>query len=490
MDSRFKEIDSFLKNYAELIKQNPEREFGISFWYAQLSGYGYTNEEYKTDIRDKWDDLINYFKIDPNRPANQNLNVYNDNSQIHFLQFASAQKSPPNEIYKMYISFDKEHIGPAAKLIFDFVRNNGMESHSKLSDTLRCDSIVMRIKGEDNVVKLLDFINSNDYLVRNARVTNPFILRAGKVGIAYDAYLSYNNTLSEVLYNYFYMKRSSNLLETVCYKDFAIYARNYGKAMYSSTEAVEYISSLRTFKQCEQRWDMSKAEVHDNYKKILDLIGKSVQEYFTLDDFLHTVSGYMNKRFESDVQRVSNPTVRLDQHTTSDTIRLDQKFEEEKKLLDEYVNFALSKYSKVDIVANALSAYADGNPNTITPEKGFRERFKNFIPPSHISTLTLNDTYSYVLRAHDNKINKVFFGLYQTYQRYGVGQLRGAVQKALDGNYSSITNGDGNYRDFIKANVTKDEFLDILVVIANTSSPERYGQEFHDTILSTIGRKR
>ena len=490
MESRIEEIDNFLKSYALIVRDNPNYNFDPDFWYAQLSGYGYTKEENEISIRDQWDDLINYFKIDPNRPANHNLNVYNDTRQTRFLQFMNSASSNGNEYYKMYISYDKEHIGPAVKLIFDFVRNNGMESHSKISDRLRSDSIVMRIKGEDNVVKLLNFINGNDYLVRNARVSNPFLFRTGKVAMAYDAFLSYNETLSEVLYNYFYIKRSSNSLDSVSYEDFAAYARNYEKAMYSSPEAIEYISKLQSFKRCEQGRGMSKSDVHDNYKKILDLIGKSVQKDFTLDDYLHSVFGYMNNRFESDVQSVSNPTVRLDQNTSSDTIRLDQKFEEEKELLDEYINYALSKYNSVDVITDALNAYGSGNPKTITRDRDFRVRFHNCIPISHIATLTFNDTYSYVLKTRENKINRVFFGLYQTYQKYGIEQLRGAIQRALDGNYSSITNGDDGYRDFIKANVTPNEFLDALIVISNTRPATLYGDEFHNAIQNAIGRKR
>ena len=486
MDSRFKEIDSFLKYYAEILKQNPGRDYGPSFWYAQLSGYRYTNEEYNTDIRDCWNDLINYFRIDPNRPANQNLNVYNDSRQTRFLQFASDQESPAKEFYKMYISFDKEHIGPAAKLIFDFVRKNGMESHSKLSDTLRCDSIVMRIVGEENIVKLLNFINNNDYLVRNARLTNPFMLRIGKVGIAYDAHLSFNETLAEVLYNYFYIKVNSRSLDSVSYEDFASYAKNYEKAMYSSSEAIEYISNLKSFKVCEQRWSMSKADVHDNYKKILDLIGKSVQKDFNLNDFMANVYNYMNNRFEDNIQSFSSPTVRLDQTET----QVYYNYKEEQMLLDEYINYALSKYSNVNVIADALNQYANGKTTTITRDKDFRLRFTNCITPSHIPDLTANDTYSYVLRIRDNKINMIFQGLYQTYQRYGAEQLRGAAQRATEGNYSSITNGDGNYRDFIKENVTPGEFLDALIIISNTYSPERYGEEFQNAIMSAIGRKR
>ena len=45
MESRIQEMDNFLKSYALIVKENPRYEFDPTFWYAQLSDYGYTREE-------------------------------------------------------------------------------------------------------------------------------------------------------------------------------------------------------------------------------------------------------------------------------------------------------------------------------------------------------------------------------------------------------------------------------------------------------------
>ena len=491
MDSRIEEIDNFLKCFAEIVRDNPKYNFDPDFWYAQLSGYGYTNEESSTYIRDQWDELIEHFKVDPNKPDNYNLNVYNDARQTRFLQIRNARlDSKSSDFYKMYISFDKEHIIPATKLIFDFVRNNGMRSASKLSERLRSDSIVLRIENEDDVVKLLNFINNNDYLVRNARVANPFIFRMGKVGLAYDANLSYNETVSEVLYNYFYIKRLTNSLDSVSYEDFASYAKSYGTAMYSSGEAIEYISNLQSFKNCEQGRGMSKADVHDNYKKILDLIGKSVQKDFTINDFFELINKYKNKRFEDNIRSIGTPTERLDQNDINEAITL-RTDNVEQKLLDEYINYALSKYRSIDVIADALRVYSTGTKITsITRDKNFRERFRNTIWPTHIHTLTSNDINAYVLKIHNNKIDKIFEGLVETYRKYGLEQLNFAIQRGIEGNYSYITNGANNYRSFIKENVTIEEFQDALVIINNTYPLDKYDEAFRNAISSAIGRKR
>ena len=77
-------------------------------------------------------------------------------------------------------------------MIFDFIERNNMKTGSKVADTIRSDEIVLRMESTDDAEKLIQFINNNPYLKENSRPTNPFLNRAGVVGVGYDDLLSYN----------------------------------------------------------------------------------------------------------------------------------------------------------------------------------------------------------------------------------------------------------------------------------------------------------
>lgn len=124
----------------------------------------------------------------------------------YFCQFINenkdASKSYGKDPIKIYVSLDRDHIYSGAKQIFNFLDVENICHRSKIGRKTRVDNIVMRIYNKEDAEKIINFINSNKYLIEGHNEVSPFNFKCGIVGLVIDNFNSYNRVLSEFIASY------------------------------------------------------------------------------------------------------------------------------------------------------------------------------------------------------------------------------------------------------------------------------------------------
>lgn len=193
MNNRASEMDAFLKWFAKLYNQNQNYPIQKNMLYSYLATYELTEIELQDrNIEENFERWKNHYKDNPN------IHVFYTERQPEFLQFQSYADKGSHHI-KLYFSFTKEHIETCVNTIFSYIASQNMKTFSKVASKLRSDSVVLRITNMEDALKVINYINSTPSLNRYAKPTNPFLFQVGKMGVAYDNYISYNETLSLLL---------------------------------------------------------------------------------------------------------------------------------------------------------------------------------------------------------------------------------------------------------------------------------------------------
>lgn len=193
-------INAFLNHILKIIKSNPNISEYHNIVYHELTVYGINNEkDMDNNLQQKNiknEGMYNYWL---NKYRNYpNLEVFTTNVPNHFLGFS-------NEIYgvmnfeKIYLSLDHDHIMEGANQIFEFLAKNDIKHASKIASKMRTDNIVIRLKKEDieGRRKLLNFIESNNYIQDGLNQLNPFMPGNGKISSITDFGTSYNSYVAD-----------------------------------------------------------------------------------------------------------------------------------------------------------------------------------------------------------------------------------------------------------------------------------------------------
>lgn len=110
---------------------------------------------------------------------------------------------------KLYIPLDKEHINAGAKLIFDFLAQNDIPHLSKIAVYIRRDNIVIRMNDKNAAMRLIDYVNSSDYLMEGLLKPIPFTFQYKGIGLAVDGTFSYNSTVADLVASYINEKKEA-----------------------------------------------------------------------------------------------------------------------------------------------------------------------------------------------------------------------------------------------------------------------------------------
>ncbi len=361
--SRINEIDSFLRKLSQLAKSS---NYGIDedIVYEALKRYGFTNEEYKNGfaISQYFDYWIDYFK------NKNNIGVFVHPIQKNFLQFWN-ERDFDTEYIKLYVSVDANSMLKSVNEIFTELEKMNAVQGSKVAPRVRSDSIVLRIKNEKDVKEIIEFINNNKTIKNGSKKTNPFMLREGIVGLAYDDNLSYNSAVSFLISEYIKQKKENQGLENVNCIDFSNYVASFSRCLVTSKDFLKKFMKTAYYKQNSDRIEYyGQSDVLSNIKRVFDLIDFNLNDNNTYEDF---ITMYKNSK-------------------------------EEKEEL-------------------------------------------------------MNDFNKLLIDTHELFINSCR----ETYQKYGTRQLAGAIDKAINGDYSSFTN-DNNLRETMKKYMGKEEIKKIV----------------------------
>ena len=212
MNERVVRIDSFLKKLAN--------------YQGSLSIKVIIDELRKLDIPKDKQGLVDriHEELRKEYENNQNTSVYKYNEQAEYCyavnlyqgnirwniisrlatkKGASDKSSSINfDPIKIYLNLDKNHLTKGAKIILDFLSNEDIEHITNIANSVRTDSIIIKVFNEKDAERVINFINTNPYLNESPLKPNPFLMTSGIIGVAEDNYNTYYNVLATLIMAY------------------------------------------------------------------------------------------------------------------------------------------------------------------------------------------------------------------------------------------------------------------------------------------------
>ena len=442
-------INAFLYEFVRLYQNNPNLGIYSETFYAALCAYG-TRIPFFGQVGIDFDIQNTFFEYwQKEFASNRNIIVYRTSAQRHFLQFQNGDERNYNH-YKLYLNFPKPKMYYAVSKIFHYIANENIEHMSKVANTIRSDSVVLRINHQKDLIKVINFINNDPELRMSALPTNPFLPTEGVIGYGYDKMLSYNETLSMLLEQYFEEKRSSNSLAIVSTKDFQKYTYYIAYNMDKNPELLKSLMEnpkvLKTFGRLQGT--SSEEEVLTNYKSVIELISLSLSNNLNINDYLKLIDKYKSTAYELTEEKAFKAL-----------INGREKEERPEELLKEYTIYAILKYG-INNVCNILISYLNGSSRAITRECNFRARFMMSLKATELLAITGGNIKGYVYKTFEAKGKQVFNEICAaTSSKYGVFQLTTALKEGMLGNYSYFTNeGKRNLRKQLKLFTPQEVF--------------------------------
>ena len=285
----------------------------------------------KNDLFYKW---IAKFKL------KKNITVFCNEIHRYFCQFINGN-IVPNNCYKLYVSVDYDHIYKSAIKIFDFIRKNNIVHESKIGKKIRFDDIVIRVNSEEDVKKIIDFVNNDSYIKSGTFRNNVFAFSDGIVNVAYDGNTSYNSFLSATLADYLndmrYNKNAS--VDEVSIASFANYLDNLVK------KGNCYNGLLRRVHASCEFSDDEAYKISNLIK--LNMYGNDISEYY---NFMRT------KKFDSYKQLLN-------------------KEDDYEKLFNDVVLYIMKEYGREGF--NNVSEFFNGNYNYLNNNQELYNKFVN-----------------------------------------------------------------------------------------------------------------
>ena len=446
--NRAQEIDNLLKYMYDGF-----REYNIPInldnVYIALCNYGFDEKETQVRTDSLFPLWIERYKDKPN------LTVEQDPRQLNFLQFYN-QKTDESKHLKLYVSLAPNAYYEGINLIFDFIEKNNMKTSSKVSDRFRSDEIVLRLEDNEDVEKVISFINNNQFLVENARPTNPFLNREGIVGIGYDDTVSYNSTIAYFLVDYL------KVTKTPGYDDFVKYFyTRYVNLFQNKSELKDFVNSEHFRNNCERikvvypKIFNHEIYLENNYKIVFEAIFNNIY-----GDSYKNLYGCVEES-----KKIFENSVIVDKY----------------QLLVQYICYAYFKKFNYNAnsVVETLARYSSGDQNAITRDNNFRFKFMYNLRPEDIVNITNGDIVSYVndtiafegpdyekgfAETQDLSKPKDFGmfieGLRETYRKYGKDHLILCFSELLRGNFNVITN-DSGFRKYFMNNYNTGELVNL-----------------------------
>lgn len=470
--NRRTEINTFLKSLAKIYIQNPNLSINSDVFYDCLMNYDISEEERKdANIRDNFVKWSEYFKSIPN------IAVYHTPMQNRFLQF--SHDTPNYKCIKLYLSFPKDKIYECVNKVFKYVAANNMKTASKVADIIRADSVVLRLDSIEDAKKVINFVNNDLELSNNCKKTNPFLLKEGKVGIAYDHMLSYNTVLSFMLELYFKYCRSNNRLNEVSIDTFKEYIDNFRYNVFSNKNNLKIFLENPEISSTLHRFHGDQIELICNYEEIIKLISESLNPNMNLDRYFNFYNECLKEQQTNQKYTHYN---NLMNHLN------------EIDLLNEYIKYAEKKYGGIS-VAGYLKRYAEGNARAITRDNNYRYKFMKFLTPQKLMEVTNYNIEEYVEGHLENKIVKnssaknyetYLNACIQTYRKYGSEQLYTAIISSIKGNFNYFTNGFNSYRDTLIRNNVANEVQAYIKLIVQTYGNGITGKDIYEVCTKAI----
>lgn len=233
---REKEINSFLKKVADISKKETLNTVQI---YHELI-FNKIPPNKRVDLSAYFDYWQKVFAYD------SKTQVYVQNNWNFFCQFVNTDvfyNKPDIDPIKIYVSLKPEYLVEGAKQIFKFLADNNIKHRSKIGRVLRNDNIVIRVYDLKEAKKLINFVNSDKFLVEGHLDVSPFCFQDGIVGLSMDNYLSYNEVVSFLISKYLEDKKVKHQLDDVNCQDLYEFVQSFDMRQSFYNNEITFISS-------------------------------------------------------------------------------------------------------------------------------------------------------------------------------------------------------------------------------------------------------
>ncbi len=401
IDALLKEIAAYFKVeaplsrnqiYSKLVRMSNANPNSIEYLRDEFSGY-------EEDLRSIYKDTGSIFHYNDFLACNYKKTDYDNHT----------------DIIKMYIPLDKEHMARSIHEIFSFLEQNKIEHFSKVSDKVRFDDLVIRVKNMGDAAKLQRFIQKNEYIKEGMIAPNPFAVSAGGISYAWDDEINYNGALADYITNYMNTKYTYGGLDDVSYEDFFSYLNGvYNQVFVNNIDREGYMASM-SFK------DNTDA-LFNNYKRVTEFIRIGMSPNKSMDAFYHKYGEIQTEKLRKWMQAY-------------DGIINKYGYNYANKIVNSYIadgdtfRFTRKSYSEDTIIS----------PRQIVSD--------NKITPEYLNELIYKQTM-------------IENAIYETLRKYDEEQVYSALFAGNKGNFQYFTHASN--RTYLSRNVAPTELYEIM----------------------------
>ena len=336
----------FLNDILTLYVSNPGLDIDSNFIYSRIMYFNTTEDQLPNkSIKDMFHEFQKRYEF------NKGIKTLYLPSRSSFLWFENGKTS--NEI-KLYIPLDYAHIKEGANQLFDFLASSGIHHQSKISSIIRNDDVVVRVNNLEDAERIVNYVNSNNYIKEGLMKTNPFLANFNGVGFAMDNNYSYNFTVCELISNFFNELKNKNRLD-----------------LFTINNLNEYIRST------------SLNVTDPDLKDICLLIEKTTSHNFKFQDFINHASIKSTDKYTTNRKRIIDPSIYLEE-----------------------VIIKNSKYYPQNSKAAILN-YMKGISNYFTRKDNIRESLIRHVNPSDLVPVMRNKLQNNGLQIPNNDLELV-----------------------------------------------------------------------------------
>lgn len=499
--SKDEQITSFLKKIMDSYTRNPDEEVDDEYIYSCLIKMNiprnfYSIENGKQIIEGRYDlkenNYFNYW-LEYYKEKN-NIIGFIDPTMPNYCKLRNGSFSDwGTEQIKIYIPLDLKHILNGTTQIFDFLSRENIKHNSKVASKIRFDGIVIRVGNKEDCKKIIDFVNSQEYIKEGLIEPNPFSFSKDGITIASDGKLSFNTVISCLIKKYISFKRQNGSSESVNCEDFYHFVEETYKELFVEKKDTLNVLYKEFFNRDEKNAVLESPYMAqsyiDNFQNVFSLIINSHQPGFDFNSYLgyfDTISKgkVFNAYFESPLAGNG----------------LDKFIYLLKNTID---NFC--KYYDRESVIHILEQYINtGNPNFITRKGNLRES---------ISTSGLREQCQYYMKNFefnftglvgymnnylagkvgyvnlDDKKEAINSAIFETVDKYDtyfmVKSIEGFLENKDADFYRCITRENGA-RDALKNLVSTEEIYNYFKNLDLTNEDKIY--EYVESICLDVSR--
>lgn len=216
--SRIKEINGFLNHIYTLQQDNPDIRITKEIIYSRLKMYNIGPKDLDDKKNPKSIDSLfptwkEYYK---NKKTKTKISLRNRKTF-----WFSNGKISKNEVIKLYLPIDFDHIMQSINLLVDFLEKENISYKMQIKSNISSNNVVIFLNRKDisalnevlNFEPLKKTKSYNGYIAEGINRPNPFIPTINNVGIVYPASptVNYNEEIAKAIEGYIAKAMSKNL---------------------------------------------------------------------------------------------------------------------------------------------------------------------------------------------------------------------------------------------------------------------------------------